>query len=293
MPTVTPQRVAPPVVTQRPIQVPQRSAPITRPSLPSSTVTRQSFPPRSSLVPSTPTIPRNPPPSHPSFPGGITQGRSAPSVTTPQFRDPDHRSPVVRERPTFTSPPGATSPTIVGERLRDLSRSTSSPQFRPLDRTPTYGSTGRFGGSYASSATQSHQWRFQDTSRFSHIDHHTAYQCYPRSHYRVNYCNGYRGWGWYYGPPNVSYYYQYPGVTYYSSRSLIPSTYVSLIYSPYNSLDYQVQRSLYELGYYNGPLDGDIGPMSRMAIANFQADNGLEPTGLIDETLLYYLGIHY
>lgn len=66
---------------------------------------------------------------------------------------------------------------------------------------------------------------------------------------------------------------------------------MSLSYSPVNSLDYAVQRALAELGYYDGPVDGDIGPMSRLAIANFQADNGLEPTGIIDETLVDYLQI--
>lgn len=293
MPAVVPQRIAPPVVTQRPIQVPQRSASIPRPSIPSPGLTRPSVPQRSTIVPGA-TLPRTSSPSRPSFPNVITQGRTSPSVTSPQFRDLDRRSPGVRERPTFSPPPSATSPRIVGNSIRDVARAAAAPQYRPLDSSPTYGATGRFGGSYREpSATHSQQWRFHDTSRFSQIDHRSAYQCYPRSHYRVNYCNGYRGLGWYYGPPNVSYYYQYPGVSYYSSRSLIPSTYVSLIYSPYNSLDYQVQRALYELGYYNGPLDGDIGPMSRMAIANFQAESGLEPTGLIDETLLYYLGIQY
>lgn len=132
---------------------------------------------------------------------------------------------------------------------------------------------------------------FHDSSRFSHIDRHTAYRSYPHSYYRLCHGNGWRGLGWYFGPPNVSYYYETPGVSYYTSRDYAPSTYVSLSYSPMNSLDYAVQDALRELGYYNGPLDGDIGPMSRLAIANFQADNGLEPSGIIDETLVSYLGI--
>lgn len=66
---------------------------------------------------------------------------------------------------------------------------------------------------------------------------------------------------------------------------------MNLSYSPVNSLDYSVQQALADLGYYNGPLDGIIGPMSRLAIANFQADNGLEPTGIIDEYLVEYLQI--
>lgn len=89
----------------------------------------------------------------------------------------------------------------------------------------------------------------------------------------------------------MSYYYETPGVYYYSALAAVPSLYSSLTYSPVNSLDYAVQEALADLGYYDGPLDGDIGPMSRMAIANFQADNGLEPTGIIDEILLEYLGL--
>jgi len=123
------------------------------------------------------------------------------------------------------------------------------------------------------------------------VDRHTIFNHYPHHHYRLCQGNGYRGFGWYFGPPNMSYYYETPGVYYYNSLNVVPSTYLSLRYSPADSLDYAVQQALYELGYYSGPLDGDIGPMSRLSIANFQADNGLEPTGIIDETLVYYLGI--
>jgi N-acetylmuramoyl-L-alanine amidase len=132
---------------------------------------------------------------------------------------------------------------------------------------------------------------FTDSSLFARVDRHDCYRSYPRQYYRLNYCNGYRGMGWYYGPPNFSYYYEAPYVMYFSSRSVIPSTYLTYSYTQPSQLEYEVQSALYELGYYNGPLDGAIGPMSRLAIANFQADNGLEPTGIIDETLLYYLGI--
>lgn len=135
------------------------------------------------------------------------------------------------------------------------------------------------------------RWRFHDSSRFSKYDHRHAFRSYPRSYYRLSRGNGWRGYGWYFGPPNVSYYYETPGVYYYNTLSAVPSSYASLTYSPTSSLDYEVQRALAEFGYYDGPLDGDIGPMSRMAIANFQADNGLEPTGIIDEVLLDYLGI--
>lgn len=135
------------------------------------------------------------------------------------------------------------------------------------------------------------RWHYHDSSRFAKIDRHHIYRSYPHHHYRLCRGNGWRGYGWYFGPPNMSYYYENPGVYYYSSFNAAPAAYTSLSYSPANSLDYAVQEALADLGYYDGPLDGDIGPQSRMAIANFQADNGLEPTGIIDETLVDYLQI--
>jgi hypothetical protein len=52
-----------------------------------------------------------------------------------------------------------------------------------------------------------------------------------------------------------------------------------------------VQSDLAQLGYYNGDVDGIIGPLTRQAIANYQADHGLPVTGGIDQTLLASLGL--
>jgi hypothetical protein len=52
-----------------------------------------------------------------------------------------------------------------------------------------------------------------------------------------------------------------------------------------------VQIELQREGYYRGPIDGIIGRGSQQAIAEFQADNGLRPTGLIDRELLRELDI--
>ncbi len=57
------------------------------------------------------------------------------------------------------------------------------------------------------------------------------------------------------------------------------------------SIEVDVQRELRRRGYYRGPLDGDIGPGSRAAIRAYQADRGLEMSGLIDSTLLRSLGL--
>jgi len=52
-----------------------------------------------------------------------------------------------------------------------------------------------------------------------------------------------------------------------------------------------VQRQLQRDGYYSGPVDGVLGPMTRGAIAAFQADHGLAVTSAIDEPTLATLGL--
>lgn len=52
-----------------------------------------------------------------------------------------------------------------------------------------------------------------------------------------------------------------------------------------------VQQQLSDAGYYGGAIDGDIGPGTRAAIAEYQYDAGMPTTGVIDEALLDSLGI--
>jgi len=53
----------------------------------------------------------------------------------------------------------------------------------------------------------------------------------------------------------------------------------------------QVQEALAQQGYYNGPIDGILGPETRDAILRFQADHGLAATAAIDEPTLDSLGL--
>ena len=60
-------------------------------------------------------------------------------------------------------------------------------------------------------------------------------------------------------------------------------------YTPYYSTASDVQNSLAIQGYYHGPIDGDIGPGTRNAIANYQSEHDLRVTGRINDPLLQSL----
>jgi Putative peptidoglycan binding domain len=52
-----------------------------------------------------------------------------------------------------------------------------------------------------------------------------------------------------------------------------------------------VQAALQEQGYYQGEVDGLLGPLTRQAIADYQRDNGLYMTSAIDRPTLESLGM--
>jgi hypothetical protein len=52
-----------------------------------------------------------------------------------------------------------------------------------------------------------------------------------------------------------------------------------------------VQVQLQNDGYYDGAIDGILGPRTREAIAAFQADNGLAVTSAVDQPTLATLGL--
>lgn len=51
-----------------------------------------------------------------------------------------------------------------------------------------------------------------------------------------------------------------------------------------------VQAALQRQGYYQGVVDGMLGPLTRAALANYQRDRGLYITSAIDQPTLYSLG---
>ena len=122
-----------------------------------------------------------------------------------------------------------------------------------------------------------------------HRDDHErqTYVSRPRSTFSLSLGTGYAGRGYYYGPSGSSYYYERPEVRYYATREAAPREY----YSNQSSTDAAVQRALAQRGYYRGPIDGQIGPQSRNAIARYQSNQGMRPTGLIGDSLIRSLGL--
>lgn len=84
----------------------------------------------------------------------------------------------------------------------------------------------------------------------------------------------YPAWGYY-----ADAYYPYDGPIY-SYDDLPPDEIIA-----------NVQTELYNDGYYDGPIDGILGPDTRAAIADYQADYGLTVTATIDEPTVESLGL--
>ena len=89
--------------------------------------------------------------------------------------------------------------------------------------------------------------------------------------------NGYWCPAWGYNSSYESYDYDGPIYTY---GNLLPDQVI-----------WNVQRALKQLGYYAGGLTGSLGPSSRQALANYQADAGLDATGAIDAATVDALGL--
>ena len=136
-----------------------------------------------------------------------------------------------------------------------------------------------------------HKDRDHDRGKWSHRghDHHRhsghrhwgGHRSYGGSYYPYSY--GYRPFGYGYG-----FGYNYgPSISVYSSYSRPSYAYDSDV----DGLAADVQRALKRRGYYRGSIDGDIGPGSRAAIRQYQANHRLPVTGRIDRSLLRSLGV--
>jgi hypothetical protein len=90
--------------------------------------------------------------------------------------------------------------------------------------------------------------------------------------------NGYWYPAWGYSPSAE--YYAYDGPIYVGHRAEPPDQVIA-----------DVQAELQQMGYYQGEVDGLLGPMTRQALTAYQADQGLTATAAIDEPTLDSLGM--
>lgn len=105
------------------------------------------------------------------------------------------------------------------------------------------------------------------------------------------------------GPRYESYgyrapYYHYP---YYAPATVYPRYYGPTVYRTVrvyrgeqveDALNVRVQLALARKGYYNGPIDGEIGSNSRAAIRAYQTDMGLPVNGRTDGYLIRSLNLN-
>jgi hypothetical protein len=90
--------------------------------------------------------------------------------------------------------------------------------------------------------------------------------------------NGFWFPAWGYSPS--AQYYAYDGPIYVGQRAEPPDKVIA-----------DVQAVLQQMGYYTGEVDGLLGPLTREALAAYQADQGLTTTAAIDEPTLDSLGM--
>jgi hypothetical protein len=90
--------------------------------------------------------------------------------------------------------------------------------------------------------------------------------------------NGYWFPAWGYSPS--AQYYAYDAPIYVGQRAVPPDQVIA-----------DVQALLQQMGYYTGEVDGLLGPLTREALAAYQADQGLTTTAVIDQPTLDSLGL--
>ena len=202
-------------------------------------------------------------------------------------------------RPASTTPATARDRNVAVNRTKnvEVNRNRNANEFRTrnnvaLNRNRNVGVNQRsnfayYGGGNARINNDFHSaaFRGQRYSVFRNYHRQWHDRGWWGSHYnRIVFVNG----GWYYW--NVGYWFPAWG---YAADAYYP--YDGPIYG-YNGLPpdqvvVDVQEQLQRDGYYDGPIDGVLGPMTREAIAGFQVDNGLSVTSVIDQPTLATLGI--
>jgi len=217
------------------------------------------------------------------------RARSNVAVKTPAARPASAPPAIVRERNYAVN---RTRNVNVNRNTNEFraQRPTSAPSATLQNRNVAVNGTRNFAyyrGGNAKINNNFHSEAFRGQKYTVFRNYHTQWhdRGWWRSHYnRIVFVSG----GWYYW--NAGYWFPAWG---YAAGAYYP--YDGPIYG-YNGLPpdqvvVDVQQQLQRDGYYDGPIDGVLGPMTREAIAAFQADNGLAVTSVVDQPTLATLGI--
>jgi putative peptidoglycan binding protein len=132
----------------------------------------------------------------------------------------------------------------------------------------------------------SEHWEGEKYEAFRNYHPHRHNRDWYHRHHRlvILICGGYYYWDNFYWYPAWGYdplasYYVYDGPIYSGPAVESPDQVIA-----------DVQATLQDLGYYDGEVDGILGPSTQDALAAYQADNGLYDTAAIDQATLASLG---
>ena len=143
--------------------------------------------------------------------------------------------------------------------------------------------------------TYNQNYRIQGADQWTGTQYETFRSYHPEWHdsgwYHSHYPNvTLIAGGWYFF--NAGYWFPAwgysPGAAYYAYDGPI---YVGQRAEPPDRVIADVQAALQQMGYYQGEVDGLLGPLTRQALADYQADQGLTQTAAIDEPTLDSLGM--
>lgn len=209
--------------------------------------------------------------------------RSTASVKRPPANA--HATTRVRSNPAISKANQASVPAQANANVRNRARGKQNAAFKKQSPQVT-------AGAQANANARKRNWQNRPSTRISYA---TALQRYHRNRHDRNWwTNRYNrfalfGGGYYYWDN----YYWYPAYGYDSSYGSY--SYDGPIYA-YNDLEpgqviTDVQTELQSQGYYPHAVDGQMGPLTRAALANYQRDRGLPITSAIDQDTLEALGL--
>ncbi len=219
--------------------------------------------------------------------GQVQQGRMQPS--NPAY--PPHRvSTATRATPPRTVNSNRNYNRSAVNRSTSSRVNTHDGRFRDRSRGNNVGAANRV-APQRNHTDRHHGNRPVDRNSYNHARHRWVRTYHNRNWWRSHYNTTFVlfGGGYYYW--DAGYWFPAYGYDpYYNNYLYNEPIYGYNDLAPGDVLE-NVQIALRDAGYYNGAIDGLIGPQTRAALGAFQRDNGLIITEAVDEPTLDALGL--